>query len=97
MVVINKLIWDEFNVDHIAQHDVTMQDVEEVCQGELIVRQTYNSRLLITGLDSTGRLLSVVLALKGEGEYYVVTARPASRKERQEYRQTKEGGEEHDD
>ena len=97
MVFIKKLIWDDFNVAHIAIHDVTVQEVEEVCQGDFIARQTYNDRLLITGPDSTGNLLSIVLGPEGDDEYYVVTARPAAKKERRVYRKTKEGGESHDD
>lgn len=97
MVTINKLIWDDFNIDHIAVHSVTVKQVEEICQGEFIARQTYNGRLLLTGPDSTGNLLSVVLAPEGNDEYYIVTARSAAKKERRDYRQTQEGGESHDD
>jgi uncharacterized DUF497 family protein len=96
MVFIKKLIWDDFNTSHIARHNVTRQAVDEVCQGNFIARQTYNNRLLITGPDSTGNLLSIVLGPEGDDEYYPVTARPASKKERQAYRQTKKGGESHD-
>ena len=96
MVTINKLIWDDFNIDHIALHSVTVQEVEEVCQGDFIARQTYNNRLLITGPDSSGNLLSIVLAPEGDDAYYVVTARPAAKKERRDYRQPKQGGESHD-
>ena len=38
-------------------------------------------------------MLSIVLGPEGDDEYYVVTARPASKKERRDYRQTKKGGE----
>ena len=47
MIVIRRLIWDSWNVAHIARHEVTPDEVEEVCQGEYIVRQTYDERLLL--------------------------------------------------
>ena len=30
-IVINALIWDEWNKEHIARHGVTPEEVEEVC------------------------------------------------------------------
>lgn len=91
MIVIRRLIWDDWNVDHIARHGVTPEDVEEVCQGSYLVRQTYGGRLMVIGPNAAGNLLSAILAPEGEGAYYVVTARPSAKKERRIYRETKGG------
>ncbi len=89
MIIITRLIWDDWNVNHIALHGVTQIDVEEVCRGNFLTRQTYHGRLMVIGPNASGNLLSVILAPEGNGQYYVVTARPAAKKERRIYRQTK--------
>ncbi len=89
MITIEKLIWDDYNTGHIARHGVTQQEVEEVCDGDFYTRETHSERLLVIGPDSTGNLLAVVLGLEGDNTYYVVTARPAAKKERRRYRQLK--------
>ena len=61
MIVIRGLIWDSWNVAHIARHEVTPDEVEEVCHGEYIVRQTYDERLLLIGPALNGRMLVVIL------------------------------------
>ncbi len=82
MIFLRRLVWDSWNVAHIARHEVTPGEVEEVCHGEYIVRQTYDDRLLLIGPTLSGRILAVILdPTKKAGVYYPVTARPASRKE----------------
>jgi hypothetical protein len=81
MIVIRRLIWDSWNVAHIARHEVTPDEVEEVCHGHYIVRQTYDERLLLIGPALNGRMLVVILEpTKKRGVYYPVTARPLARK-----------------
>lgn len=87
MIFLRKLVWDSWNVAHIARHEVTPNEVEEVCHGEYIVRQTYDDRLLLIGPTLSGRILAVILdPTKKVGVYYPVTSRPASRKERGLYK-----------
>lgn len=86
MFVIQRLTWDEWNIAHIARHDVFPEDVEEVCHNAPMVSETYNERLRVIGLTGGGEILTAILAPEGDSVYYVVTARPASRKERQLYR-----------
>jgi uncharacterized DUF497 family protein len=64
--------------------------VDEVCHSDPLVSETYNDRLRVIGLTNGGQLLTVILAKEAEGIYYAVTARPASRKERQLHRSRKE-------
>jgi uncharacterized DUF497 family protein len=65
--------------------------VEEVCQGDYLVRQTYAGRFMVIGPNAAGNLLSAILAPEGDGAYYVVTARPSAKKERRIYREVKGG------
>ncbi len=93
MLLVRRLIWDPWNVVHIARHRVSPDEVEEVCHGEHIRRRAYAGRVMLIGPTGAGRMLSVVLEPEDEPEvYYPVTARPASRRERHIYLSL-EGGE----
>lgn len=85
MVIVRRLIWDAWNIGHIARHGLTPGEVEEVCHGDHVDRRVKKGRLLLTGPTHENLLVSVVLAPEAQGVYYPVTARPASRKERQRY------------
>lgn len=89
MMLVRRLVWDAWNVAHIARHGVTPGEAEEVCQGPHIIRQAYKGRVMLIGPTSTGRILVVILEREGPETYYPVTARPASRGERRLYQ---EGG-----
>ena len=88
MVIVRHLQWEEWNEDHIARHGITRDDVEEVCHGNPAEDDTYDDRLRLVGPNAVGNLLTIILAPKpGPGVYYVVTARPAAKKERRLYRE----------
>jgi len=87
-----QLLWDDWNRAHIAQHDVTPEEVEEVCEGEPIMRNSYSTRIMVIGPTHSGRMLAIVLHPKGEGVFYPVTARSADRRERKDYLE-EQGGE----
>ena len=70
-----------------SRHGVTQDEVGEVLQETTVVRDTYGGRRVAIGQTQTGRMLAVSLEPEPNGAYYVVTARPASRKERQRYRE----------
>jgi uncharacterized DUF497 family protein len=92
MIFVRRLSWDAWNVAHIARHAVAPEEVEQVCHGDFIIRPTYRGRLLVIGPTLAGRILAAVLdSENAEGSYYVVTARPADRKERATYRLEKGG------
>jgi uncharacterized DUF497 family protein len=87
MLSVHRLIWDAWNVAHIARHNVTPDEVEDVCHNKPQTHETYKGRLRVVGLTESGRILTVILAPTEEtGVYYPVTARPADRKERRHYR-----------
>ena len=87
MIVIDRLFWDAWNVAHIARHGVIPEEAQEVCRGPFIARQSYAGRILLVGPTFSSRMLAVVLEPLDDAIYYVVTARPASRKERRLYQE----------
>lgn len=87
MIKVTSLVWDEFNSQHIRLHGVTIIEAEEAAQSKIRVKKTYGERLLVFGITKNNKLLTLVIAPKGEGSYYVVTARKMSRKERRWYQQ----------
>lgn len=91
MLVIRRLIWDSLNVAHIARHKVNPEEVEEICHIDPVVQRGKKGRSLVFGPTKSGRILTVVLDPEGEGIYYPVTARPASKRERAIYVQEKAG------
>lgn len=82
MARIKQLIWDDWNIEHIKKHKVSIEEVEEACHSGKKPLKTYKGRLVILGKTKKGRLLTVVLAPIEEGKYYIVTARDISKKER---------------
>lgn len=91
MLHVRRLNWDPGNIAHIARHGVTVDAVEEVCQGDPVTLQSYLTRIVLIGPTQSGRMLAVVLEPEGVDVYRPVTARPASRKERRYYQQQKGG------
>ena len=90
MIFVRRLIWDTWNVTHIARHNVTPDEVEQVCHGSPMAYEGYEGyegRIMLIGPTATGRMLGVVLAPEAAGVYYSVTARPASRKECRKYQE----------
>lgn len=89
MLRIRRLIFDEENTEHIAKHDVVPEDVEEACTTNPLVRRGKYGRLAVYGRSAAGRLLLIVLAPKGRGDYYVITARTMTAAESRHYRQVR--------
>lgn len=86
MIRVDRLIWDEGNIAHIARHDVTLQEVEEVCHNDPVFISGHSGRLMAIGTSHSGRAISVILDPKDEeGVWFIVTARSADRKERTLY------------
>jgi uncharacterized DUF497 family protein len=77
-------------VAHIARHDVTRRDVQQVCQGEFIASDTYKGRLRIVGPNRAGRMPAIILKPSGEAVYYCVTAHDANAGETRRYHEQRE-------
>ena len=82
MIVINELIWDEFNLNHIQKHDVTQLEIVEACQKIKLILESKFKRLAVVGKTKNNRLITFILDKKDKDSYYLVTARDTSRTER---------------
>ena len=98
-LVVKVLVVDEHRIAHIARHQVTIEEVQEVVSGDYAYIKGREDRWLLIGKTKTGRFLTVVVGGRSQKNTYgLVTARPASREERSFYREMalEEGGEEDD-
>lgn len=95
MLKFRRLLFDAWNLEHIGRHGVTQEEVEEVCHGTPVVQAGKQGRSLVFGPTTAGRMLTVLLDPEpeaGNDVYYVVTARPASRRERAIWAQEADNG-----
>lgn len=72
--------------DHIARHNVTMTEVEEVVFGMHSIRRERNGYYRLVGQTDAGRYLTIFVVPFGGGVYSLVTARDATASERRKYR-----------
>ena len=84
-MIIKKLVWDTWNIDHIARHNVEPEEVEEVCQSRNLFERGRDGTYQITGQTEAGRYLSIVVVPRRNG-FYPVTARDADNKERRRFK-----------
>jgi uncharacterized DUF497 family protein len=86
-VRVSEFIVERGRLEHVARHGVTIDEVEEVVftsRGFII--KVPEDRYRLIGQTSEGRFLTVILARRAAGVYALVTARPASERERRNYR-----------
>jgi len=95
MIYVDRLDWDDWNVEHISPHGVSQEDVETACHSPpVLFKQNYKDRFVILAPAPDGRILAVVIEQvpdESEGVYYVFAVCPADRTERRFYHQTKGG------
>ncbi len=92
MLLIRKLIWDSWNVQHIANHKIVPEKVEAVCYGSpLVLLGQQKGRLVLLGPTEENQILAVVLETQGNGRYYPITAYQADKKEIALYNRLKGG------
>jgi uncharacterized DUF497 family protein len=85
-VQITGLTWDQANVAHIARHQVTPTEVEEVCFGsKKVVLRARRRRYAVLGQTAAGRYLKVIVTYSTRGRSRVITAREMSMAERRYY------------
>lgn len=93
VLVVKKLIWDAWNISHIARHHVIPDEVEAICHGSpLVLRGQQKNRLVLIGSTGEERILAVILESKGSGIYYPITAYPADKKDIALYNRLKNKG-----
>ena len=80
VVLIKKLIWDSWNIAHIARHHIIPDEVEEIChKNPIVLRGQQKNRLVLIGKTEDRRILGVILESKGRGAYYPITAYPTDK------------------
>ncbi len=85
------LLWPDERIDHIARHNVTSEEFEDICFGDSLVLRTkaegrhpvYN----VLGQTISGRYLLCVVIAFSDGNGYPVTARPMTINEQRRFRQ----------
>ena len=87
--------WDDANILHLAEHDVTPEESEEVLLGEPMEmgqdpRSLGEERWSFAGETSEGRILQVVITMRNE-KIRVVTAFEPIRRIKLRYLQSKAG------
>jgi len=91
---ISEIIWPQDRIDHIAQHKVRPEEVEEICFGKAFVRRVKskgeNPVYYILGQTDAGRYLFCVIIQFPDGRGFPVTARPMTDKEKQRFKQWRE-------
>lgn len=93
-MTIDEFIWPQERVEHIAQHGVEPEEVEEVCFGpKPFVRRARsegdNPVYYVLGQTAAGRYLFCVVIRLPDGKGYPVTAREMTAKEKSRYRKWK--------
>ena len=84
---IGRLLWDDYRVDHIAQHDVEPDEVWEVCLDPLhLAHREGRRRYRLYGHTADGRYLFVVLEHIEHTVYKPITARDMTDGEKRGYR-----------
>lgn len=73
---ISRLEWDDYRIEHIAQHDVEPDEVWEVCEDPLqLARREGKNRFRLYGQTAGGRYLFVVLEQVARAVFKPITAR----------------------
>ena len=80
--------WNDWNIDHIAEHGVTTAEAEWIVNN---ARRPYpeeagGGRLLVRGQTATGDYLQVSYVLDADDTVYVIHARPLTDREKRRYR-----------
>jgi uncharacterized protein len=85
---VREIRWTDKSEDHIAAHNVTPDEVEQVLytRPRLVLKGPEGTEYMF-GTTDEGRYLLVVLTESIDGRAYVVTARDMTRAERQAFRQ----------
>ena len=92
-MIIHFLVWPEDRIDHIAEHGITPEEVEQACLGHPFVRRAKphgeNPVYYVLGQTNVGRYLFCVVIRFSDGTGYPVTARDMTDKEKRRYKNWK--------
>ncbi|MFC1496663.1 BrnT family toxin [Candidatus Margulisiibacteriota bacterium] len=79
-------IWNKQNVEHIARHNVSIDEAEEVFIENPIIFRSRNNSYAAFGKNESGRYLPVIFTYKEKGVVRIITARDMSEKEKKLYK-----------
>jgi uncharacterized DUF497 family protein len=82
-----ELLWDDWNVEHIARHHVTPEEVENLCFNQYWELNAGGGKRALYGQTSGGRYLLVIGVHRGGGLFYPISARDMARTERRRYQE----------
>ncbi len=88
---IERISWDQETVDHISNHSVSPEEVEELLFNDVdspLIMRGKKAKYLAYGKTNGGRLLLVVWAALYR-KTKIITARDMSKKEKQFYKRRK--------
>jgi uncharacterized protein len=87
---IRDFVWPQDRIDHIARHDITPEEIEEICFGQPLIQraksQGKNPVYYVRGQTIEGRYLFFVFIQFPDGRGYPVTARPMTEREKSRYK-----------
>ena len=84
---IGHLQWDEYRIEHVAEHDVTPDEVWDICRDPFhLAHREGRKRYRLYGQTADGRYLFVVLEQVKGATYQPSTARDMTDSEKQSYR-----------
>ena len=85
-MAISRFDCDDDNISHIARHEYSPEEVEEVFAGAYKVRRTRQKLYVALGETLDGRLAFIIFRRLPRGMIRVVTARDMEDKERRMFR-----------
>ena len=90
---VHEFVWPQDQIDHIARHGVTPEEVEQACFGRAFVQRAKSQGrspvYYVLGLTAAGRYLFCVVIRLPDGKGYPVTARPMTDREKRRYKRWK--------
>jgi hypothetical protein len=90
---IREFEWDDNNIEHIAEHGVSPDEVEDVAfDNDPWIRKGRKGTRYMLGYTIAGRYLFVVYNLKGKGIARVITSMDMDTKTRRLYKKRVERG-----
>ena len=81
--------WDKANETHIAGHNITPAEAEEVFLAKYFLRKTHSGRYGLYGQSFHGRYLFIVFEKLKNNAVRIITARDMADKEKIFYRRVK--------
>ncbi|MCI0381165.1 MAG: hypothetical protein L0215_26570 [Gemmataceae bacterium] len=80
--------WNDWNIEHIAEHGVAPEDAERVIRGAKnpYPRRVEDEKWLVWGQDKGGRYLQVIFVMDDEESIFVIHARPLTDREKHRLR-----------